>query len=221
MPHNHLSDCERERIAALEEYEILDTPYESEFDDLVTLASTICNVPIAAISLVDTQRQWFKAQVGLPVRSTPRDISFCQYTIGAEHSFVVPDARADLCFSTNPLVTGEPRIRFYAGFPLRSPSGYAIGALCVIDRVPRELTPAQLNALESLSRVVVAHCELSLTNRRIAQLSVMLERERRAADLARAAAEEAERQCNDLYAVESATDHAHHEPHDAGDGHNA
>jgi PAS domain-containing protein len=155
-----LPQNESERLGALQRYEILDTEPEQKFDDLTLLASHICQSPIALISLVDAERQWFKAKVGLTTSETPRSISFCGHAILGEDVMVVPDAAADARFSDSPLVTGEPNVRFYAGAPLLTPEGHALGTLCVLDRVPRELTAAQLEALRALARQVVAQLEL-------------------------------------------------------------
>ena len=151
---------ESERLVALQRYEILDTGPDQKFDDLTLLASHICHTPIALISLVDAERQWFKSRVGLTTSQTPRSISFCGHAILEDDVMVVPDAAADARFANNPLVTGEPNVRFYAGAPLVTPDGHALGTLCVLDRVPRELTPAQLDALRALARQVVAQLEL-------------------------------------------------------------
>ncbi|MEB3267449.1 MAG: GAF domain-containing protein, partial [Leptolyngbya sp.] len=148
-----LPSNEAERLQALWRYHILDTAEEQGFDDLTQLAANIFEVPIAAVSLVDCQRQWFKSRVGLDASETPRRVSFCAHAIHQpEALFVVPDTLADPRFADNPLVTGAPHIRFYAGTPLVTPDGYALGSLCVIDQVPRQPTPAQLSALEALGR---------------------------------------------------------------------
>jgi PAS domain S-box-containing protein len=147
---------EAQRLQALRQFECLDTPPEQEFDDLATLAARICDAPISLISLVDRDRQWFKASVGMSDRETPRDISFCGHTILGPGLLTVADAAADDRFADNPLVVGEPHVRFYAGEPLISSDGHALGALCVMDRVPRELTAAQREALRVLGRQVVA-----------------------------------------------------------------
>ena len=151
---------EPERLAALERYEILDTPAEQAFDDLTLLASHVCETPIALVSLVDTDRQWFKSRVGLEIAETPRDVAFCAHAIAETGTMVIPDALADERFAGHPLVVGDPQIRFYAGAPLRVSDGHALGTLCVIDRVPHQLSDAQQRALEALSRQVAAQLEL-------------------------------------------------------------
>ena len=153
-------------MAVLRDYQILDTPPEEAYDDITLLASQICGTPIALVSLVDDERQWFKSRVGFDTIQTPRDLSFCAHAIlHADEVMEVRDAREDPRFVDNNLVTEDPRIRFYAGAPLRSREGLAMGSLCVIDRVPRELTPAQRVALTALSRGVVAHLELRRQSR--------------------------------------------------------
>ena len=147
-----LTSNESERLTALESLHILDTDVEQEFDDLVQLAAQICEVPISLISLVDADRQWFKAKVGLEVSETPREQAFCAHTILGDEVFVVPNAMEDERFADNPLVTGDPNIRFYAGAPLITDNGNALGSLCVIDRAPRELRPEQKEALQTLAR---------------------------------------------------------------------
>jgi PAS domain S-box-containing protein len=147
---------EAARLSTLLSLEILDTPLEAAFDELVALAAYICQTPIALISLVDESRQWFKSKLGWTLCATPRQISFCAHTILGPDIFVVPDAAADPRFAANPLVTSPPGIRFYAGAPLVTPEGHALGALCVLDHRPRELTAEQLQALRTLSHVVVS-----------------------------------------------------------------
>jgi len=150
---------EAARVEALHKYAILDTEPEQAFDDFVQLASFICKTPIAAISLVDEDRQWFKAKVGLSVSETPREIAFCATAIHQPDVFVVRDALQDERFRDNPLVVSEPNVRFYAGAPLIDDDGHALGTLCVIDRVPRELAPDQHAALQALSRLVLGQME--------------------------------------------------------------
>jgi len=155
-----LLENEEARLAALHQYQILDTEPEAAFDNLARLAAQICDVPIVCVSLLDKSRQWFKSHIGLEVSETPREIAFCTHTILQPEPLVVPDALSDPRFAANPLVTGDPNIRFYAGVPLVTPQGYALGTLCLIDRVPRELTPGQLDALQALAQQVMAQLEL-------------------------------------------------------------
>ena len=151
---------EAERLRALHRYAILDTAAERSFDDLVRLAALICGTPIALVTLVDADRQWFKAKVGLDIAATARQHSFCSHAIQGTGLFTVPDARIDDRFTGNELVTGDPNIRFYAGMPLRTEQGFALGTLCVIDREPRELTPTQCRELEALGRLAIDQLEL-------------------------------------------------------------
>ncbi len=155
MKNNPIPENERERLNALKEYEILDTIAEEDFDRLVKLASIICEVPISLVSLIDEDRQWFKAKVGLDAPQTPRDISFCQHAIMGSDTFEVQDATKDDRFKDNPLVLGAPDIRFYAGYPLQDPNGYNLGTLCVIDRSPKKLNEKQSEALKLLAQEVV------------------------------------------------------------------
>ena len=149
------------RLDALRRYRILDTPPESALDDLVSLAAHICGTPISQISLIDENRQWIKAAVGVDERKeTARDIAFCAHALVAPDILVINDAAGDARFADNPLVTGDPHIRFYAGVPLVTEAGFALGAVCVIDTIPRELTAAQLNALRALGRQVMAQLDL-------------------------------------------------------------
>jgi GAF domain-containing protein len=154
------SSIEAARIAALNRYAILDTEPEQSFDDLVTLAAHICKTPMAMLSLVDEHRQWFKSKVGVQVRETPREVSICTHAIQQDDLFIVPDTRQDPRFRDNPLVVGEPRVRFYAGAPLINEDGFALGTLCVVDREPRELDEDQKDALLSLRRLALAQMEL-------------------------------------------------------------
>jgi GAF domain-containing protein len=159
---------EKRRLTVLWEYEVLDTIPEEVFDSLTELAARICEAPIALISLVDEKRQWFKSRVGTNVKETSRDVSFCAHAIQQTDLFIVPDATKDERFAQNPLVTSDPRIRFYAGAPLITPDGYALGTLCVIDKVPRELRPDQKQALTILARHVVSQLELRRRSRELA-----------------------------------------------------
>jgi GAF domain-containing protein len=160
---------EKRRLAVLWQYEVLDTVPEEVFDDLTELAARICEAPIALISLVDESRQWFKSRVGTPVSETSRDVSLCAYAINQSDLFIVPDATKDERFAKNPLVTSEPKIRFYAGAPLITPDGHALGTLCVIDKVPRELKADQKQALRILARHVMSQLELRRRSRELAE----------------------------------------------------
>lgn len=162
---------EQQRLQALQAYEILDTPPERQFDDLVEVASFICDTPIAIVSLVDADRQWFKAKVGVETQQTPRDISFCGHAILDEELFEVPDAAADPRFAESELVTGDAGVRFYAGVPLVTSDHFALGTLCVYDRAPRQLSDAQRSALKALGRQVVAMLESHRANRRLRDLA--------------------------------------------------
>jgi GAF domain-containing protein len=155
-----MPSLEAARVAALNRYAILDTEPEQTFDDLVTLAAYVCKTPIAMLSLVDDHRQWFKSKVGVEVRETPVEISFCVHAIKQQDVFIVPDALKDDRFRDNPLVVNEPHIRFYAGAPLVNEDGYALGTLCVVDRQPRELDESQKEALKSLRSLALGQIEL-------------------------------------------------------------
>ncbi|HEY9690709.1 MAG TPA: GAF domain-containing protein [Oculatellaceae cyanobacterium] len=150
MPANEV-----ERLDALYQYKILDTQSEDNFDDLTKLASYICQTPIALISLVDAERQWFKSKIGLDISQTPRELAFCGYTILQNEVLHVEDTIADERFFDNPLVTTDPHIRFYAGAPLITTSGSAIGSICVLDSAPKKLNDEQLEMLKILSRMVM------------------------------------------------------------------
>ncbi len=167
MPAAAIPHDEAQRIAALERYGILDTLPEIEYDDLTLLASQICGAPISLVSLVATQRQWFKSHQGIDIEESPRSLSFCAHAIHGQSLLEVPDATLDARFSDNELVTGEHSIRFYAGAPLITPDGLALGTLCVIDHEPRHLNDAQRAALMALARQVVTLLEL---RRSVAQL---------------------------------------------------
>lgn len=153
---------EQARLAALRRYRILDTEPERAFDDLTMLASHICGTPMALITLIDEDRQWFKSEVGIGVRETERSVAFCTHAIQHPGIMEVPDAREDPRFRDNPLVTGAPHIRFYAGAPLVTPDGHALGTLCVVDTEPRRLTPEQNRMLDALRRQAQAQLDLRL-----------------------------------------------------------
>ncbi len=170
-----LPENETARLEVLRQFEVLDTDPEKSFDDLTRLAAYICNTPIGILTLIDADRQWFKARVGLTPAETSRDISFCAHAILQPGTFTVRDALDDERFKTNPLVTSEPHIRFYAGSPLTTTEGFKLGTLCVIDRIPRELTPEQVAALSVLSEQAMTQLEL---HRTIAFLTGALKREK-------------------------------------------
>jgi two-component sensor histidine kinase len=160
----------------LRSYRVLDTPPEPEFDALVQLAARVCGAPMALISLIDERRQWFKAEVGFGVRETPLDRSICLHAMLRPGLTIVPDLTDDPCFSTNPLVSGEPHLRFYAGAVLRTPEGLPLGALCVLDHVPGGLTGDQAFALTTLAQQVMSQLNL---RRAIAERDDVLEASRK------------------------------------------
>jgi two-component sensor histidine kinase len=160
---------EAERLAALAELEILDTEAEACFDGLTQLASQVLGVPISLVSLVAEDRQWFKSRVGLDATETSRDISFCGHVVASGEALVVADARLDARFADNPLVVGEPKIRFYAGVPLTTEHGAVLGTLCAIDRETRELSPPHRHVLETLATQVAAQLELRRKARHLAE----------------------------------------------------
>lgn len=178
---------EIKRLNVLWQYDVLDTVPEDVFDDLANLAAHICEAPVALISLIDEKRQWFKSRVGISVKETSRDVSFCAHAILQDGLLTVSDASKDPRFSDNPLVTGTQHIRFYAGMPLRSPDGYALGTLCVIDNIARKLRPEQKQALRLLAR----HVETQLELRRHAKelMEARKNGDRQNAELARARVE--------------------------------
>lgn len=164
MTDRNLSD-EPGRLAALQRYAVLDTAPERQFDKITSLVCSILGVPISAVSLVDRDRQWFKSKRGLEADETPRSVSFCSHTITLTEPLIVWNALEDDRFKRNPLVTGEPNIRSYAGVPLQTPDGYNVGALCAIDVVPRHFSDEHIELLKNFASLVVDELEL----RRIAE----------------------------------------------------
>ena len=176
-------ELERRRLDALATYDVLDTPPEPQFDDLVALASQVCQTPIALVTLIDAHRCWFKASIGVTVREIGRELAFCNHTIQQPgHMTVVPDATLDERFRENPLVTGDAHIRFYAGMPLTTASGETLGALCTLDTEPHAISPSQLDALARLSRQVVSQLELRRTAAENARLCTDARRNARRAE---------------------------------------
>ncbi len=156
---------EIQRLSNLKDYMIMDTIPESDFDEITMLASQICDTPISLVSLVDDKRQWFKSRHGLDINETPRDLAFCGHAINQpKQAFIVPDSRIDSRFHDNPLVTGSPHMVFYAGIPLLTPEGNALGTLCVIDNHPKELNERQIASLKALSNQVMCQLELRRKN---------------------------------------------------------
>src|SRR5262245_61214492 len=151
---------EAERLEALRRYNILDTAPEEIFDDLALLVAETCSAPVALITLIDSDRQWFKSNKGLSLTETSRDLSFCAHAILQREPLIVRDTLTDSRFADNPLVTSEPGVRFYAAAPIITPEGFALGALCVYDYKPRDLKPEQIRSLQALSRQVVRLLEL-------------------------------------------------------------
>src|SRR4051794_5539070 len=190
MSDSHSVCASRERLAALYRYEILDTPPERDFDDVCALAAQICGTPIAALSFLDRGRQWFKSEIGLGVSETPLDNSICRYAILEQDFLVVHDTRLDPRFQANPLCSGEPGLRFYAGAVIRTPDGFPIGSVCVLDRRPREVTPRQVEGLQTLARQVMTMLELRRSNRELVGMQEELTTALTAATEANAAKDE-------------------------------
>lgn len=168
---------EFERIHSLKSYELLDTPNEVDYDALSQIASEICQTPISFISLVDTDRQWFKSVRGIDLTETPREISFCGHAINLPDTpLIIEDTRKDERFYDNPMVTDGVKAIFYAGFPLVNPNGYALGTLCVVDHTPRNLTESQIESLKSLARQIIHLMELRKTNLILEEKKIELEK---------------------------------------------
>ncbi|MGA3181953.1 MAG: GAF domain-containing protein [Verrucomicrobiota bacterium] len=167
-----IPENEAERLNTLRGYGILDTHPEDRFDELARLANIICGTPSSVISLVDEHRQWFKSRTGITACQTPREDAICAHAIITPDVLVVPDATQDPRFANYPQVLGEPHLRFYAGAPLVAPNGHRLGALCVIDYVPRQLSPDQLESLRILSRQVMLQVELG---KRLQELRIALQ----------------------------------------------
>lgn len=160
---------EKARLEALHRYRVLDTEPERAFDDVTKLASYICGTPMALVTLLDKDRQWFKSKVGIESSETSRDIAFCAHTLYQGKLMIVENAVEDERFKANPYVTGDPHVRFYAGAPLLTSEGHGLGSLCVLDRKPRQLDPGQIAALEALSRTIVTTLELRRASHDLAQ----------------------------------------------------
>ncbi|MEB3163558.1 MAG: GAF domain-containing sensor histidine kinase [Prochlorothrix sp.] len=173
---------ESDRVADLLRHNVLDTEAEQEFDELVQLAALVCGAEISLVSLVDDHRQWFKAKVGLNAEETAKDIAFCPHALHGRDIFEVPDAALDERFYDNPLVTGEPKIRFYAGQPLRSSLGNPLGTLCVIDRRPRQLSTSQRFALQTLAKQVERLLDLRIKVYDLSQSLRVIEQQRESLD---------------------------------------
>jgi two-component system, sensor histidine kinase len=181
MPPAPIPADDARRVQALRDYDLLDTPVEQALDDIVRVAAYVCGTSVALISLIDADRQWFKARKGIQVAETPRELAFCAYAILGRDVLSVEDARQDPRFADNPLVVGAPQIRFYAGAPLITRDGYALGTLCTLDQAPRHLTPEQTELLQALARRVVDQFELRRHVRLLGRTAA--ERERAQADL--------------------------------------
>ena len=170
-----LSASEAARLDALRRYQILDTAPELAFDDITKMAAFICGTPVALMTLVDDKRQWFKSKVGVgSLSESPRDHAFCAHTILAAETLIVDDLLLDTRFAENPFVTGVPHVRFYAGAPLLTADGLALGSVCVLDMKPRQLSPEQKETLERLSRIVMTTLELRRTSFELAEAAANL-----------------------------------------------
>ena len=172
---NQNNTTEQQRLTELYNYKILDSEAENDFDDLAIIASELAGTPISAISLIDYDRQWLKAKVGLAGTEIKREISFCSHAIQEDTHMVIPNTLEDDRFSLNPLVLHSPGIKFYAGFPLVTPRGFKIGTLCVLDKKPRKLSESKLNALSKLAQQVMKLIELRLKNDELTKLKQNLE----------------------------------------------
>lgn len=174
------AELESQRLDALKSYDIMDSLPEEDYDDITLLASEICRMPVSLISFIDDTRQWFKSAAGIEVRETPREFAFCAHTIrDRDNVLVVKDSREDERFAHNPLVKGEPPVIFYAGAPLVTPDGYALGSLCVIDHRANKLTARQQRALKVLARQVVNLLELRRQNKILQKLQALIEERNR------------------------------------------
>lgn len=162
--YTNIFSTEKERLAALYDYNILDTCDEEAYDDITALASSICDVPMSLITFIDRDRQWFKSKKGVDVKQTPLNVSFCNHTILSDELMIVEDTYRDTRFVQNPFVINEPNIRFYAGMPLVTPDGFALGTICVLDQSPRRLSESQQKSLEALGRQVMQLIELRKKN---------------------------------------------------------
>ncbi len=174
---------ERERLNELYRHAILDTPAEEFFDRVTQIAAQLCDAPIAMVSLIDRDRQWFKSKIGIAPSQTPRENSFCAHAILGTEPLQVEDTTTDPRFADNPFVRGDPHIRFYAGAPLINPRGFGLGSLCVIDRKPRQLSPQQLSSLKLLAAQVVQHLELRYLAEALRRQSILLDKTQRAAQI--------------------------------------
>jgi len=177
-----ISGQEHERLSDLYALDVLDTPIEQEYNDLVALASQIAGMPISLITLIDLNRQWIKARVGIEVEETSRDIAFCDHAIRSDEPCIVHDTLADPRFSGNPFVTHDPNLRFYAGFPLITSKGNRVGSLCVLDRNPGSLDEKQIRSLTTLAKQVIKLFELRQKNEQLLHLSRRLEQQKQMLD---------------------------------------